>query len=148
MRKFDLDEFISTFFGIGRYSKMPGTLGSVVAWIIAIVFYPIHWTAIIAVIIIGIWFSDRYSRKIGVKDPPEVVIDEVAGTWISMYALPVGYGIPALVLFRIIDIVKPFPVCTAEKLPGGIGIMADDILGGVFVWLILWGTRMYLTTLY
>ena len=144
MKIFNLDGFIATFFGIGRYSKMPGTLGSIAACIIAVIFHPIHWTAIIAVIITGTWFGDRYSRKIGVKDPPEVVIDEVAGMWISMYALPVGYGIPALVLFRIVDILKPFPVNVAEKLPGGIGIMADDIVGGVIVWFILWGIRTYL----
>jgi len=143
MKKYSLDETIATFFGIGRYSKMPGTLGSAAAWVIASIFHPIHWSAIVAVILIGTWFSDRYSRKIGVKDPQEVVIDEVAGMWISMYALPASYGIPALVIFRIVDIAKPFPVNVAEKLPGGIGIMADDIVGGVLVWLILWGIRTY-----
>jgi phosphatidylglycerophosphatase A len=145
MKKFNLDKFVATLFGIGHYSKMPGTLGSAAAWIIAIVFHPIHWAAIITVIIIGTWFSDRYSRKIGVNDPPEVVIDKVAGMWISMYALPVGYGIPALVLFRIVDTAKPFPVSVAKKLRGGIGIMADDIVGGVIVRLIFWGIRIYLT---
>jgi phosphatidylglycerophosphatase A len=49
-------------------------------------------------------------------------------------------------LFRVVDIVKPFPVNIAEKLPGGIGIMADDIVGGVIVWLILFGTKTYLIT--
>ena len=144
MKKFCFDESIATLFGVGRYSKMPGTLGSIAAWIIALIFHPIHWSAIIAVILIGTWTSDRYSRKIGIKDPQEVVIDEVAGMWISMYALPANYGIPALVLFRIVDIIKPFPVNVAEKLPGGIGIMADDIVGGVIVWLLFWGIRTYI----
>jgi phosphatidylglycerophosphatase A len=143
MKQIDFDKFVSTFFGIGCYSKMPGTLGSAAALIIAIII-PIHWIAIIAVTLIGTWFADRYSKKTGVKDPPEVVIDEVVGMWISMYALPAGYFLPAFVLFRVVDIVKPFPVNIAEKLPGGIGIMADDIVGGVIVWLILLGTKTYL----
>ncbi|MCL2768214.1 MAG: phosphatidylglycerophosphatase A [Synergistaceae bacterium] len=148
MGKFDLDENISTLFGIGRYSKIPGTLGSAAALIIVMIMYVagfrLHWSAIIAVIIIGTWCSDRYSRKTGIKDPPEVVIDEVAGMWISIYLLPPNNWIPAFVVFRIVDIVKPFPINKAEKLPGGIGIMADDIAGGIIVNLIFIAVRAYL----
>ena len=144
MSKFDLDKSIATFFGIGLLNrKMPGTLGSAAALIIAVII-PVHWIAIITVTVVGAWFSGRYSRKTGVEDPPEVVIDEVAGMWTAMYALPVSYGIPAFVLFRIVDILKPFPVNIAEKLPGGIGIMADDVAGGAIVWLILHAIRAYI----
>ena len=150
MKKFDLDadKIISTFFGAGLYGKMPGTVGSAAALIVAVIIsaagFELHWGLIIAVTVIGTWCSDRYSKKIGIKDPPEVVIDEVAGMWISMYAMPASYWIPAFVLFRIIDILKPFPVNAAEKLPGGIGIMADDVLAGVFVNLILLAIKAYL----
>ena len=148
MKKIDFNELISTFFGIGRYSKMPGTLGSAAALLIAMALLAagarLHWSAIIAVIVIGTWCSDRYSKKTGDKDPPEVVIDEVAGMWISMYAQPVNYWITAFVVFRVVDIVKPFPVNVAEKLPGGIGIMADDIVGGILVNLILLAAWTYL----
>ena len=139
MRKssFNLDETVSTFFGIGRIRFMPGTFGSAAALIIALII-PIHWIVIAATIIIGTWCADRYSKRIGVKDPPEVVIDEVAGMWISMYALPSSFGITAFILFRIVDILKPFPVYIMESLPGGIGIMADDITGGFMVWIVLW----------
>ena len=148
IKKFDLDKFMATFFGIGLLSsKMPGTITSAAALVIALII-PIHWIAIVSVIIIGTWSTGRYSKKIGVKDPPEAAIDEVAGMWISMYALPASYGIPAFVLFRIVDILKPFPVNVAEKLPGGIGIMADDIVGGGMVWLIFWGIRTYLSATY
>lgn len=143
IKKFDTDEFVATFCGIGRYSKMPGTIASAAALLIAVLLHPIHWAEILAIIVIGTWYSDRYSRKKGIKDPPEVVIDEVAGMWISMYSLPIGYGIPALVLFRLVDILKPFPVYLAEKLPGGIGIMADDIVGGAMVWLLLYAIKTY-----
>ena len=151
MRKvdFNVDKFTATFFGIGLCNgKMPGTVGSAAAWAIAVIVYytmgcTIHWAVITALVLIGAWSSDRYSKKIGAEDPPEVVIDEVAGMWISMYALPVSYGIPAFVLFRIVDILKPFPVCAAEKLPGGIGIMADDVVGGIIVRLIFAAIRTY-----
>jgi len=143
MKKIALDELISTFFGIGRYGKMPGTLGSLAALIIAVII-PVHWTAIITVILIGTWFSDRYSKRTGIKDPSEVVIDEVAGMWVSMYALPASYWVPAFVLFRVFDILKPFPVSMAEKLPGGVGIMADDIVAGVMVNLILLTTKAFI----
>ena len=143
-KKIDFHEFIATLFGIGHFSKMPGTLGSVAAFIMALALRPVLWAAIIVVIIMGTWSSDRYSKRIEKKDPQEVVIDEVAGMWISMCALPTDYGLPAFVLFRIIDIVKPFPVNFAEKLPGGIGIMADDIVGGIMTWLILYAIKVYI----
>jgi phosphatidylglycerophosphatase A len=115
---------------------MPGTLGSLAAFFVYVVF-PVPWYLIVAVAALGVYTSDVYSKKTGVTDPKEVIIDEVVGTWISMYALPSGFFIPALFLFRIIDILKPFPVNASEKLPGGWGIMADDIVGGILVNLIL-----------
>jgi phosphatidylglycerophosphatase A len=75
--------------------------------------------------------------EIGLSDPGEVVIDEVAGYWTSMLGLDSSNAIAAFFLFRVVDIVKPFPVDSMEKLPGGIGIMADDVCGGLIVNLIL-----------
>jgi len=143
MNKIDFDALVSTFFGIGRIRIMPGTIGSAAALIIALII-PIHWIAIAVTIMIGTWCADRYSKRIGVKDPPEIVIDEVAGMWISMYALPASFGITAFILFRIVDILKPFPVYIMEFLPGGIGIMADDVAGGFIVWIVLWIVSTYL----
>lgn len=117
---------------------MPGTVGSAVACGLY-AFLPIGWWAIPVVVAVGVWAGDAYARRKGIADPPEVVIDEVAGMWISMYALPPSAIIPAFFLFRIVDITKPFPICTAEKLPGGWGIMADDVLGGVLTNLIFQG---------
>ena len=71
------------------------------------------------------------------EDPPEVVIDEVAGCWIACCGFEPTYAIVGLFLFRIIDITKPFPVREMERLPGGIGIMADDIAGGIMANLLL-----------
>lgn len=128
----DLEWGVSTLCGLGFFTSMPGTLGSVAAFLVYLV-YPIPHYLILAVAIFGVYTSDVFSKRTGVQDPPEVIIDEVAGVWISMYGLAPHLFLPALVLFRIIDIIKPFPVNAAERLPGGWGIMADDCLGGLFV---------------
>ena len=120
----------ATLCGLGFFTAMPGTVGSVAAWLV-FALYPVPLAGILAVVFLGVWASHQYSRKEGKTDPGEVIIDEVAGTWISMYGLPSGFFLPALFLFRIFDILKPFPVNASEKLPGGWGIMADDIVAGI-----------------
>lgn len=142
MRKFDFDEVVATFFGLGRVSKMPGTLTSAVACAIGILI-KVNWMDIAVVAAIGYLCADRYAKKINGNDPPEVVIDEVLGMWIAMCYLPISYALPAFVLFRIVDILKPFPINLLEKLPGGLGIMADDAAAGALVRLILWGIHVY-----
>lgn len=138
MRKLSLAGAISTLGGLGFFSSMPGTLGSGVAFLFALIL-PIPLWGIVAVMFLGIWASDRYAAETCQKDPKEVVVDEVVGTWIAMYGLPAGSLLPALFLFRVIDILKPIPVSTAEKLPGGVGIVADDVVGGILSNLLLWG---------
>ncbi|MDR1019412.1 MAG: phosphatidylglycerophosphatase A [Synergistaceae bacterium] len=123
----------ATFFGVGRVSRIPGTLGTAAAVLILLPFGGINILALGAVILLGTAASDMYAKKKGVNDPQEVVIDEVAGYFVSMYGLGVSSAPAAFFLFRVIDIVKPFPVDSAEKLPGGVGIMADDICGGLIV---------------
>ena len=128
---------ISTVGTVGRFSKMPGTLGSIVGTVIWLAFRGVPLVGILAVILIGTIASDIYAKKIEVADPSECVIDEVTGVWLASFALPLNFAIVALVLFRIIDITKPGPVKWMERLPGGFGIMADDLLGGVIVNLLL-----------
>ena len=134
-------DIVSTVGGLGRFSSMPGTVASAAACLIAL-FVPPTWPLILFVCIVGTIASDRYARETGRRDPGEVVIDEVVGTWISLYALPQTMWLPALLVFRILDILKPFPIGAAEALPGGIGIMADDVLGGVCANLLLRGLHM------
>ncbi|MDD2206477.1 MAG: phosphatidylglycerophosphatase A [Aminobacterium sp.] len=129
---------IATLGGLGFFSSMPGTVGSGAAFLFY-VFLPVPLLGIIAVMLLGIWAADVYAKETQQNDPKEVVIDEVIGTWISMFCLPRGFWLPALFLFRIVDIIKPIPVSTAEKFPGGLGIMADDVVGGIITNLILWG---------
>ncbi len=124
---------IATFGTIGRFSKMPGTLGSIAACAIWLAFGGLPLWVIAAVALVGTAAADKYQKAAEREDPPEVVIDEVVGCWISCWGFDLSYAIAGLFLFRIIDITKPFPVRQTEALPGGIGIMADDITGGIMV---------------
>ncbi|MDR1979519.1 MAG: phosphatidylglycerophosphatase A [Synergistaceae bacterium] len=126
----------ATVGGAGYLTKMPGTVGSAVACVVY-AFLPVPWWMILAVTLVGTWCADVYAGLKGISDPGEVVIDEVVGMWLSLWGLPMTFILPAFLLFRIVDIIKPIPVSTAEKLPGGWGIMADDVVGGVMTNLIL-----------
>src|SRR4029453_14428568 len=91
----------------------------------------------------GIWAASRTERILQRKDPRHVVIDEVAGQFLALIAIPhVLHGdwwpaILAFALFRLFDIVKPYPARKLESLPGGLGIMADDLVAGVYAGLLL-----------
>jgi len=137
---------VSTWFGAGFLPIAPGTWGSLAAIPIAhaIVFFWGVWGLAgfaAAVAVIGTHASHETARLRGVKDPGEVVVDEVAGQAIALlpvYALVPGDAVvlrissilAAFFLFRILDVWKPGPIGWLERLPGGFGIMADDLLGG------------------
>jgi Phosphatidylglycerophosphatase A and related proteins len=122
---------LATFFGVGNFTGMPGTMGTLAAFLLLVAFGGIPPVVLAATIIVGTVASDRYAKAHGKEDPGEVVIDEVAGYWTAMYGLDPGYALSAFFLFRVLDITKPFPIHYMERLPGGVGIMADDIVGGV-----------------
>ena len=142
-----LPEQLVTGFGIGRTPHAPGTAASFAAIVIAIpVMWLTHWygIAVLAILAtgVGIWLSEEYSKHTGNADPKDCVIDEFAGQWIACMVMgwagaPDGVASAgarlflAFVLFRLFDIAKPGPVKRAESLPGGIGIMADDVLAGL-----------------
>jgi len=116
---------------------MPGTLGSAAALLFFLLTGYNSIPLIIIIAVTGAIAADKYARAVSRDDPGEVVIDEVAGFFVSLWGLGRDFAIVGFFLFRIVDIVKPFPVRQMEKLPGGIGIMADDICGGIMVNLIL-----------
>ena len=92
------------------------------------------WLVLCAIIFfIGIWASGTVEKEKG-KDPGIVVIDEFVGQWISLLFLPktLWIFIAAFLLFRILDIIKPFPAADLEELDGGIGIMLDDVIVGIY----------------
>jgi phosphatidylglycerophosphatase A len=136
---------LATFFGAGLMRPGPGTWGSLAAG--AIWYFGLRAahltgghamtaTALGAAIVtlIGIPAATRVERESGRTDPGFVVIDEVAGQWLALTVAPPDWrhGIAAFVLFRIFDIVKPWPARQLEKLPGGTGIMLDDLAAGAY----------------
>ena len=131
--------FIATLGPIG-FLPAPGTAGSFAAliagWFIATQGYLLLVLASFAALLIGIVASETYSQMNNTKDASEVIIDEVAGQWAVLLCIPpliekaFLWYIAAFILFRFFDIIKIGPVAMAEKLGGGIGIMADDIVAG------------------
>ena len=131
---------LATWFGAGLLPFAPGTWGSVAALPLA---WLIHawagsaglFTATIVVFLVGWWAANWYLARSSESDPAPVVIDEVAGQWLVLVLVPpsVGYYLLGFVLFRFFDIRKPWPVGWADKqVKGGLGIMADDILAGIY----------------
>jgi len=134
---------LATAGGAGYAPIAPGTAGSAVG--LLVYFLTRHWPAtwqialVVAISLIGVWAANEAARHFGREDPGPVVIDEVAGQLVTMLLLGVGAvgATLAFLVFRALDIVKPWPVRQAEALPGGLGIMADDILAGVYGWLVM-----------
>lgn len=134
----------ATLFGLGfrvwrkggELGSGAGTAGSAAACLVSAL-APVPWWGVLLVSLIGLWASEGASRALGEADPACVIIDEVAGMWLSLLLLPPSFILPGFFLFRIVDILKPFPVSAAERLPGGVGIMADDLVGGAMVNLFL-----------
>jgi phosphatidylglycerophosphatase A len=131
--------FIATLGPIG-FLPAPGTAGSLAAliagWFIATQGYLLLALASLTALLIGIIASETYSQMSNTKDASEVIIDEVTGQWVVLLCIPpliegaFLWYIAAFILFRFFDITKIGPVGMAEKLGGGIGIMADDIVAG------------------
>ena len=138
-------KFISTAFGIGYIGKGAGTVAAAVTctiWWLSQTEYsnPYLWPflSIILILLVGVITGDAVEKTWG-KDHQRVVIDEVAGMAISLLCIPYQwtYYLLALVLFRFFDIVKPFYIRRLERLPGGWGVMADDVLAGIYANMVL-----------
>ena len=146
---------ISTWFGVGLLPKAPGTWGSLAAlpfaWFIySYGGYQILLLATAGIFAAGVWMSGIAAAESGAEDPGEVVIDEVAGQWLTLVVVPPDFLLYAagFVLFRVFDIWKPWPVSWADRnLKGGLGIMADDILAGVYAAVILLALKTWLEIL-
>ncbi len=130
---------VATWFGCGRIPRAPGTAGAIGA-------IPLYLAAAraggrtgvlvaaCAVTLAGVWAASVVARELGKKDPQVVVVDEVAGLLVTMLPAsePSWRAVAAgFVLFRLLDITKPWPIRDFEKLPGGWGIIMDDVVAGV-----------------
>ena len=128
-------------FGVGYLPLIPGTFGSMVgvAIFLLLPFWQLQVLFIAAIIPLGIWAAFRTERLLGLKDPGKVVVDEVAGQMIALLPLAFLANGPSWVwvivsfnLFRLFDIFKPYPINRLQGLPGGLGVMMDDALAGVY----------------
>jgi phosphatidylglycerophosphatase A len=144
---------IGTWFGCGYAPIAPGTAGSLAALLIAWVLHTyagvsaigMAWLSV-ALSLPGIWAADVVAREIDRKDPPIVVVDEVVGQWMTLAGattLNWKSWLLAFALFRLFDIWKPAPVRQLEHLPGGLGIVADDAMAGVYGALVLFAAGWF-----
>ncbi|MBU0503103.1 MAG: phosphatidylglycerophosphatase A [Candidatus Omnitrophota bacterium] len=137
-----LSEIITTFFFIGYIPVISGTFASLIAVAIYFVLeaYPFGLAIVtLTVLILGFLFCGRAEKALAKKDPSCIVIDEVSGMLLSLAFLPYNWGmvLAAFILFRALDIFKPFPISKFQKMNGSLGIMGDDILAGIFTNIIL-----------
>ena len=133
----------ATLLGLGRLPLASGTWGSLVAailfWFIAGWALWIRIVLILVVIALGIWSSGRAEVLLEQTDPGEVVIDEVAGMWLTLLFISKTFALYllAFILFRIFDVIKPVPVNRLQRLPLGWGIMLDDLGAALYSVIIL-----------
>lgn len=143
----------ATWFGCGRAPIAPGTFGSAGALVVVPVWIQAGWPpwtlALLAAALtpVSIWSATVTAKAAGKKDPGLVVVDEVLGMWVTL----AGAGtlnwksvVAGFFLFRLLDIVKPWPARQFESLADGTGIVADDLMAGVYGALLLWAAGRYL----
>jgi len=137
--------FLAFGFGSGLAKKAPGTCGTVAAiplyWLMIQAGLPIYSLLTVIATVAGIWICGIAADKLGEHDFGGIVWDEVAGYLITMWLVPFSWQAALLgfVLFRIFDIIKPWPIkWIDQKVQGGLGIMLDDVLAGVFAGALLW----------
>jgi phosphatidylglycerophosphatase A len=136
---------IATVLGVGRVPFAPGTFGSAVGLLVWAALWAlsgsvgVHAAAIVVVFVAGSWSGTVAERRYGATDPGAVVIDEVLGMLITLFLNPVGWSgaLAGFVIFRIFDVIKPYPANRLERLHGGLGIMADDAMAAVYANMVL-----------
>ncbi len=134
---------LATGLGSGHSPVAPGTAGSAVGlllfWPLSSLHVAAQLAACAALFVVGAAASTLVAREVGRKDPGLVVVDEVVGMWVTLIGLPLVPLTAALgfLLFRVMDVVKPWPARSLEGLPRGWGIMADDVAAGVYAHLLL-----------
>lgn len=149
----DASTRIATVGPIGYFPIAPGTAGSVVGLVLIVVLHRLQvhpWASSVAVLTaviyaLGVWAAGRAEKIFGVTDPGYVVIDEVAGQCIVFILPPAGgwgWLVGGFILFRVFDVLKPFPARRSERLAGGWGIMMDDLVAGGYSAVVLFMMRL------
>lgn len=143
---------IATFGHAGYLPKAPGTWASALAlpfaWILLDTLGRLGLiAATVLVLAIGLWASAKIIRSSGITDPSFIVIDEVVGQWIAVWAIEPDLLLFALAfaLFRLADIAKPWPVSWAERrLPGTYGVMMDDVVAGIMAGIVVYALSVWI----
>ena len=138
---------LASVFGAGYSPVASGTVGSLVTavalWLLP--FTPLRIAVTLVVVtVIGIWAGGRVERVLGRKDPGVIVIDEVAGMLLSVIVLQprsLAVLVTAFLLFRLFDIWKPFPARESQALTGGMGVMVDDLIAGLYTLVLVMGAQ-------
>jgi len=155
--RFSFSTAIASALYIGFIPGMPGTYASVVTtlafWLVCGLsngcIPSVHLSSVCLITVVGVLTASKVSRDTGIEDPSLIVIDEVAGQLLTFLFLPVTAVnlILGTVAFRLFDIWKPFPVRNMESLKGGTGIMADDLMAGIYANLLLQILNLSFTSL-
>lgn len=147
-----MKKWVVSFGGTGLVPAMPGTFASLAA---AVIFYAL-WRALQADVryviapliavaaVVGLWLSAWAQEYFKRGDPRPFVLDEVVGQWLVLLLIPLGDGAPAnmaagFFLFRAFDVTKPFPINRIEAIPGGWGILLDDVAAALYSGAVFWG---------
>ncbi len=154
---------IATVLGAGYIPLVPGTVGSAISVAAFLLlrqfggepFIAFHAVAVALLTLIGVWACSETEKCLGSRDPHQAIMDEVIGQQVALMGLPYGplppamlwasgwkYFLAAFILFRIFDVAKPFPIRRSERLPGGWGVIADDVVAGAFSFLVILIWRM------
>lgn len=137
-------QFLAVGFGSGLAPKAPGTFGTLAAiplYLLLTMLSPIGYAlAVLVMTFAGIYICGKAAEDVGVHDHPAIVWDEFVGFFITMFMIPVTWQaiLVGFILFRIFDILKPWPISVLDKkVDGGFGIMIDDVLAGFFALIIM-----------
>lgn len=133
-----MDVFLATGFGSGFAPRMPGTVGTLVAlpfwWFLFRHLELMHYLLLLTLLCaLSTWLVIGLCRRRNIEDDQSIVLDEFVGVWVALVAAPPNWQglIAAFLLFRLFDIVKPWPISWADsRVPGGLGVMLDDVLAG------------------
>ena len=144
--------FLAFGFGSGLAPKAPGTFGTLAAIPVYLLMTHLSWPWYLAAtalsFVVGVYLCNRASDMLGVHDHGGIVWDEFVGLWLTLYLIPLEWQwlLLGFVLFRFFDIIKPFPIkWLDQKVSGGFGIMIDDVVAGLYAWIILYLTVNYWT---
>jgi phosphatidylglycerophosphatase A len=127
----------ATVLGVGYIPVAPGTFGSaagLLVWRVLPATPVVQAAVIVGLFALGSWSGSVAERHFARTDPGQVVIDEVMGMLITLFLNPVGWigALGGFLLFRVADVIKPYPANRLERLPGGVGVMADDAMAAVY----------------